>query len=582
MEKTLSEYISISKNIDNLRLEKKLKISVMSSFTLNGLNETLQVMCSELGVRCQSYVSGYNQYNQELFNPKSNFYDFSPDVTFLILDIRNFLGDIFHSPYTLSDKQRKILVEEKKEELKKIITVFEENSNSKLIISNFNIPFYSPNGIIETKSEFGFHEMINEINKSLQEMCKKKNSIYVYNFNNFISKHGEKNVFDYRQFHLGDIQITYNLIPFLANDLMSYIKPILGKNRKCIVLDLDNTLWGGVVGEDGYDGIDLGHTPRGKAFVEFQKELLSLWNQGIILAINSKNNFDDAIKVVRDHPDMILREKNFASIQINWNDKAQNMNEISTEINIGLDSMVFFDDDKLNQERIKQEFPEILTIDMSNEPSDFVPILKEINDFNVLSRTIEDVKRGEMYAQQRERKSLEKSVSNLDDFLRELDIKVKIKKSSKFLIPRISQLTLKTNQFNLTTKRYQEEDIEKFSKNENFEVGCAQVLDKFGDNGITGVYIVEKNSDYWLLDTFLLSCRIMGRGIEDAILTEIVKKAKIEGIREIRANFIPTPKNKPSENFLSDFGFQKFDEQWIYDLNNEITKINHLEVEIEK
>ena len=582
MEKTLSEYISISKNIDNLRLEKKLKISVMSSFTLNGLNETLQVMCSELGVRCQSYVSGYNQYNQELFNPESNFYDFSPDVTFLILDIRNFLGDIFHSPYTLSDKQRKILVEEKKEELKKIITVFEENSNSKLIISNFNIPFYSPNGIIETKSEFGFHEMINEINKSLQEMCKKKNSIYVYNFNNFISKHGEKNVFDYRQFHLGDIQITYNLIPFLANDLMSYIKPILGKNRKCIVLDLDNTLWGGVVGEDGYDGIDLGHTPRGKAFVEFQKELLSLWNQGIILAINSKNNFDDAIKVIRDHPDMILREKNFASIQINWNDKAQNMNEISTEINIGLDSMVFFDDDKLNQERIKQEFPEILTIDMSNEPSYFVPILKEINDFNVLSRTIEDAKRGEMYAQQRERKSLEKSVSNLDDFLRELDIKVKIKKSSKFLIPRISQLTLKTNQFNLTTKRYQEEDIEKFSKNENFEVGCAQVLDKFGDNGITGVYIVEKNSDYWLLDTFLLSCRIMGRGIEDAILTEIVKKAKIEGIREIRANFIPTPKNKPSENFLSDFGFQKFDEQWIYDLNNEITKINHLEVEIEK
>ena len=582
MEKTLSEYISISKNIDNLKLEKKLKISVMSSFTLNGLNETLQVMCSELGVRCQSYVSGYNQYNQELFNPESNFYDFSPDVTFLILDIRNFLGDIFHSPYTLSDKQRKILVEEKKEELKKIITVFEENSNSKLIISNFNIPFYSPNGIIETKSEFGFHEMINEINKSLQEMCKKKNSIYVYNFNNFISKHGEKNVFDYRQFHLGDIQITYNLIPVLANDLMSYIKPILGKNRKCIVLDLDNTLWGGVVGEDGYDGIDLGHTPRGKAFVEFQKELLSLWNQGIILAINSKNNFDDAIKVIRDHPDMILREKNFASIQINWNDKAQNMNEISTEINIGLDSMVFFDDDKLNQERIKQEFPEILTIDMSNEPSYFVPILKEINDFNVLSRTIEDVKRGEMYAQQRERKSLEKSVSNLDDFLRELDIKVKIKKSSKFLIPRISQLTLKTNQFNLTTKRYQEEDIEKFSKNENFEVGCAQVLDKFGDNGITGVYIVEKNSDYWLLDTFLLSCRIMGRGIEDAILTEIVKKAKIEGIREIRANFIPTPKNKPSENFLSDFGFQKFDEQWIYDLNNEITKINHLEVEIEK
>ena len=187
-----------------------------------------------------------------------------------------------------------------------------------------------------------------------------------------------------------------------------------------------------------------------------------------------------------------------------------------------------------------------------------------------------------MYAQQRERKTLEKSVSNIDDFLKQLDIKVQIKKSNKFLIPRISQLTLKTNQFNLTTKRYQEEDIKKLSDNENFEVGCAQVLDKFGDNGITGVYIVEKNKDFWLIDTFLLSCRIMGRGIESAILTEIIKKAKVNGIKEIRANFVPTSKNKPSENFLSDFGFQKRDEQWIYDLNNEIKTIKHLEVEIEK
>ena len=582
MEKTLSEYMSLAKNIDKLKLEKKLKISILSSFTLNGLEETLHVMCSELGIKSQSYVSGYNQYNQELLNPESNFYNFSPDITFLILDIRNFLGDVFHFPYNLSDQDRKNTVNEKTEQLKKLINIFEENSKSKLIISNFNIPSYSPNGIIETKSEFGFHEMINEINKSLLHFCKKKNSVYIYDFNNFISKHGEKNVFDYRQFHLGDIQITYNFIPILAYDLMSYVKPILGKNRKCIVLDLDNTLWGGVVGEDGFDGIELGHTPRGKAFVEFQKELLSLWNQGIILAINSKNNFDDGIKVIREHPDMILREKNFASIQINWNDKAQNMKQISNEINIGLDSIVFFDDDKLNQERIRQEFPEILTINVSDDPSDFVSILKEINDFNVLHRTIEDAKRGEMYAQQRERKTLEKSVSNIDDFLKQLDIKVQIKKSNKFLIPRISQLTLKTNQFNLTTKRYQEEDIKKLSDNENFEVGCAQVLDKFGDNGITGVYIVEKNKDFWLIDTFLLSCRIMGRGIESAILTEIIKKAKMNGINEIRANFVPTSKNKPSENFLSDFGFQKRDEQWIYDLNNEIKTIKHLEVEIEK
>ena len=582
MEKNLSEYISLSKNIDELKFDKKIKVGILSSFTLNGLDETLHVKTSELGIRYQSYISGYNQYNQQILDPESDLYNFSPDITFLILDTRNFFGDSFYFSYNMSETERKSLFEEKFSQLKNLIENFQTNSNSKLIVANFNIPHYSPNGIIETKSEFGFHEMIEEINKKLREISKNSNSIYIYNFNNFISKFGEKNVFDYRQFHLGDIQITYNLIPFLADELMGYIKPIHGKNKKCIVLDLDNTLWGGVVGEDGFDGIELGHTANGKAFVEFQKELLSLWHQGIILAINSKNNFDDAMKVIREHPDMILKENNFASMQINWNDKAENMKAISNELNIGLSSMVFFDDDKINQARIKQEFPEILTVDVPDDSSQFSPLLKNMNDFNVLQRTKEDQNRGKMYAQQRERKTLENSISDLDEFLKQLKIKVKIKKSDQFLIPRISQLTLKTNQFNLTTKRYQEEDIKEFSNDPNFEVGCAQVLDKFGDNGITGVYILKKNENFWIIDTFLLSCRIMGRGVENAILAEILKSAKQNGINEIKAKFIPTEKNKPAENFLSEFGFEKQDDYWIYKLNNDIKSPNHLKVEIEK
>ena len=581
MEKTLSEYISLSKNIEDVNFDKKLKVAILSSFTLNGLSEILHVKCSELGIRYQSYVAGYNQYNQELLDTESQYYKFSPDVTFLLIDIRNFLGENFHFPYDMSDDQRKSLVNEKINHLENIIKNFEKNLNTKLIIANFNIPSYSPNGIIETKSNFGFHEMIEEINKSLRDISKKQNSVYVYDFNQFISKHGEKNVFDYRQFHLGDIQIALNFLPYFAYDLMGYIKPISGTNRKCIVLDLDNTLWGGIVGEDGFDGIELGHSANGKAFVDFQKELLSMWNQGIILAINSKNNLDDAMKVIKEHPNMILKEKNFASVKINWNDKAQNLKQISDEINIGLNSIVFFDDDKLNRERIKQEFPEVLTIELPDDPSQFLPILKDLNDFNVLQRTKEDVERGQMYAQQRERNEFEKSVSNLDDFLDQLDIQVKMKKSNEFLIPRISQLTLKTNQFNLTTKRYQEEEIRNFTNNGDFIVGCAQVIDKFGDNGITGVYIINKQDKLWHIDTFLLSCRIMGRGVEDGILSQILINAKKNGVEEIHANFIPTQKNKPAENFLSDSGFKKEGDSWIYKLNNEIKLPKHLKVEIE-
>ena len=582
MEKSLSEYISLSKNINDLKFDKKMKIAILSSFTLNGLSEILHVKCSELGIGYRSFVAGYNQYAQELINSKSEYYKFSPDVTFLIIDIRNLLGENFFFPYNISDNERKSLVSEKINHLENIIMNFEKNLNSKLIIANFNIPSYSPNGVLETKFDFGFHEMIEELNKSLRDISKNHNSIYVYNFNQFISKYGEKNIFDYRQFHVGDIQIALNFLPQFGYDLMSYIKPITGTNRKCIVLDLDNTLWGGIIGEDGFDGIELGHSPNGKAFVDFQKELLSLWNQGIILAINSKNNPDDAMKVLQEHPDMILRKNNFASIQTNWNDKAQNLKQIADEINIGLSSIVFFDDDKLNRERIKQEFPEVLTVELPDDPSQFSSILKNLNDFNVLQRTEEDIKRGQMYVQQRERKELEKSISSLDDFLEQLHIQVKMKKSNEFLIPRISQLTLKTNQFNLTTKRYQEEEIKNLSNDSKFSVGCAQVLDKFGDNGITGVYIVSKNEKTWFIDTFLLSCRIMGRGVENAMLSEILKEAKENGVENIKAEYIPTEKNMPAENFLSDYGFKKDGNFWFYNLNNEIKSPNHLKVEIEK
>ena len=291
MERKLSEYISLSQTIDVTKSSKKIKVGILSSFTINGLGETLTVKCSESDIECKSYVAGYNQYNQEILDPKSKLYSFSPDITFLIIDIRTLLNKIFHHPYSISSSERQKIVKEKISELRNLILQFKKNCGSKLIISNFSLPSYSPSGLIETKSEFGFHDMISEINQELSKIAKDESSVYVYNFNQFVSKFGEKNIFDYRQFFIGDIKIAFDYIPYLANDLMGYVKPMLGLNKKCIVLDLDNTLWGGIIGEDEFDGIQLGQTSNGKAFVEFQKHLLSLWQQGIILAINSKNNF---------------------------------------------------------------------------------------------------------------------------------------------------------------------------------------------------------------------------------------------------------------------------------------------------
>ena len=310
-EEKLSSYIMKSNKLNPSDFKRQISICVLSNFTLDGLIETIKVKCGQLKVGCNTFYGGYNQYNEEILNSKSNLYSFSPDICFLILDVRNILGDLFYSPYNLSVENRKKFIQNKVEELLSLVKSFTEKSDSKLIISNFVIPTYSPYGIFEDKMDYGLQEMVFDLNHKLSNAWKNENSIYVYDLNGFVSKFGQNNVFDYRQYFFGDIKISLNHIPYLANDLLGFIKPILGINKKCIVLDLDNTLWGGIIGEDGFNGIKLSQNdPIGKAFIEFQKYLLSLHERGIILAVNSRNNLEDAMQVIKEHPNMIIQEKN--------------------------------------------------------------------------------------------------------------------------------------------------------------------------------------------------------------------------------------------------------------------------------
>ena len=581
-EEKLSYYVNKASELNNSLFDNKIRVAILSSFTLNGLAETIQVKCAEKKIQCFTYVGNYNQYNQDILNPQSDLYKFKPDLTFLFIDTRALLKELFHHPHSISVGERKTLVTEKTNEVSILATKFSDTIKSKLVLANFSIPTFSPYGISENKTDFGFHRMLNEINNNIADRFSKSDSVYVYDFDKFVTKFGEKNVFDYKQFFFGDMKISLDYIPYLASEIMSYVIGYLGISKKCIVLDLDNTLWGGIVGEDGFNGIKLGPEPPGNAFLEFQKTLLSFHQRGITLAINSKNNYDDAIKVIREHPYMQLREDNFASLKINWNDKVSNLKEIASEINIGLDSIVFFDDDPINREYVRVNLPQVETVELPKDPSEFTNVLQHLNEFSILKITQEDQRRGKMYAEQRNRSDLEKSAPSLEEFLQQLDVKVSIKNANDFTIPRISQLTLKTNQFNLTTKRYQESDIKKFVQDSSYLVGCAQVEDKFGDNGITGVFIVDKkNPKEWHLDTFLLSCRVMGREVEKGILNYIINKAKESGAQKIRAEFIPTQKNKPVEDFLPNCGFTKESDSWVYSVNLPFEIPNYITVSAE-
>jgi len=577
-EENLAYFLNEAKTIKPRELGRKLRVAFLASSTINGFEETMRVKCYQKGIDCVTYVADYNQYNQELLNENSGLYQFKPDITFLILDTRHILGDYFFSWYSVPYDDRSKIISKKISEIEIVCNTFAKNSDSKLIVTSLQIPNYSPYGIDDGHVTTSLRQIISQINTELFQW-NLQYKLLTYDFDQFVRKYGENNIFNYKQFFSGDIKISTEYIPKFVDELMRYVYAVTGITKKCIVLDLDNTLWGGIIGEEGFDNIKLGDNPVGRAFVEFQKRLLALNKRGILLAINSKNNFNDAIEVIQKHPSMILREDNFACIKINCDDKVVNLQRIAEELNIGLDSLVFFDDDPINQEYVRESLPDVLVVDFPKDPSQYSQIITEMKEFEVLRITEEDIQRSSMYLGQKRRKELENKFDDYNEFLKHMNIQVEVKKADSFTIPRISQLTLKTNQFNMTTKRYQEDEVSKFSSSDNKIVECVQVSDKFGDNGITGTYVIEKKDDEeWIIDTFLLSCRIMGRGVEEIMIDQIIEKARLSGIKRIKGEFIPTAKNKPAENFYEKLGFNKENDFWVFNTDDTIKKPEHIKV----
>ena len=338
---------------------------------------------------------------------------------------------------------------------------------------------------------------------------------------------------------LGDLRLAPEAFPrFAEEELMGEAIAASGATKKCLVVDLDNTLWQGIVGESDYGEIKPEHN--------LQRHILELYKQGVVLAVNSRNNYDDAMSIINKHPDMVLRPDHFAVLKINWRDKADNMAELAQELNLGLDSFVFIDDDPFQRSSVKNRFPEVAVLPPEK--------LESYSGFSSLTLTEEDKKRGRMYADENKRKELQSSLSGVEDFLKELDLRIKITPVNSANLARVSQLTQKTNQFNLTTRRYSEEEIKNLMA-DGWKVWAMQAEDKFGDYGIVGVGMVEPKSNVWRVDNFLLSCRILGREVERVFLGQIMAQARSAGVAKISAEFIPTAKNQPCRSFCPDSGF---------------------------
>ncbi|MEK7567093.1 MAG: HAD-IIIC family phosphatase [Patescibacteria group bacterium] len=557
----LSYYLKRYKELEQTG-ENKLKIAILSSFTINGLGEIISVKChDDINTGLLAYAADYNQIDQEIIDADSGLRKFKPDITAIFIDHKYLLGDNLQKLLDQNLEQRSEYINGRTQEFFALARIFLDNIEGTLIVSNLPLLSYSPFGIFDEKTQASYKDAVVNFNYNLKKEFIGNNRVYIVDLAAFFSKYGEYNIVDEKMLYLADMYISPQYLPLLAEEIMSFIKPFCSKNKKCIVLDLDNTIWGGVVGEDGFNNIKLDDDSSGKAYKDFQKYIRELYKTGIILAINSKNNPEDALEVIEKHPHMMLREKDFASIQINWDDKVSNLKRIAKEINIGTDSLVFVDDDPINRGLVRELMPEVLVVDLPEDPSNYVRFFKSLNDFNRLQITNEDFRRGESYYQDRKRNQFEKEFHNIEDFIKSLQLEVKIDLANAFTAPRISQLTKKTNQFNLTARKYSEEDITNFINSSAHEAFSVNVKDRFGDYGLTGSFIINKESDKrWGIETFLLSCRILGRKVEDHIIEYIINLARKNQIEELVGEYIPTAKNIQTADFYEKRGFQKINE----------------------
>jgi FkbH-like protein len=321
--------------------------------------------------------------------------------------------------------------------------------------------------------------------------------------------------------------------------------------KKCIVLDLDNTLWGGVVGEDGIEGIDLtASTSTGAAFMAFQQALLDLYHRGVLLAINSANNPEDALLVIRSHPNMILKEQHFVTHRINWDDKAANVASIAEELNIGLDSVVFFDDNPLHRAAVRTFLPDVEVPELPESPLLYAKTLLSLPYFPSHAMSNEDALRGNLYVTERLRQEAEKQFIAKEDFLTSLSLEAFIATDDREAVARIAQLTDKTNQFNTQKIPLTEEDVRTRMERDTDHIYTMRVTDRFGDYGLIGVVIVRSEGTRWRVEQFIMSCRILGRGVEDALLATLLGDARKAGATEVSFDFVPTEKNAPARTFL--------------------------------
>jgi len=534
----------------------KFKVAILRSFTVEPIVPLLRAEAFACGIDLEVHVGDFNTYVQDLLDGQSSLYHFAPNAAVLAVRTDQAAPELWRDFADLASEAAQKTAERVVRGYEQWIGAFRKYSQAALIIHSLERPSTPSLGILDSQTETGQSGLIWQINLELRRIAARFHGVYTLDYDALVARHGSEHWHDERKWLTARLPIAAGYLLQMAHEWMRFIVPLSGRTAKVLVVDLDNTLWGGVIGEDGMAGIKIGPEYPGAAYQALHRALLDLSRKGILLAVCSKNNLDDAMEALEKHPGMLVRAKNFAAMRINWTDKAQNLRAIAGELNVGIDSLAFLDDNPSEREQVRAALPEVTVIDLPKNPLEYAAAVRNCAAFERLALSDEDQQRTEMYAVQKQRAGAEQTFQSKEDFFRFLKQEAELEPVSDLTLARVAQLTQKTNQFNLTTRRYTETQIADMAKKPDWHIFLIKVRDRFGDHGLVGVAITHDVGEQCEVDTFLLSCRVVGRTVETALLAHLAESAAQRGRKRLEGWFLPTKKNAPARDFYEQQGFE--------------------------
>jgi FkbH-like protein len=548
------------------RLSTRKRLAVLGGATTFFLTPQIQLFACTRGLALETYESDFGLYEQEIWSDSAALRAFAPDVIHFHLSSRNLA-----LPYHAQDHVR--VVVEQVDRLLALCRAARERFGCPVVVNNFESEGETPLGSLDAVWPGSRNNLIRAVNDGLARALPPQT--YVHDVERLSSIVGKRNWFDVRLWNEAKIAVSFDCQPLYADRLAATLGALFGKSKKCLVLDLDNTLWGGVIGDDGLHGIRLGAgNPQGEAFPDFQRYVKALQERGLILAVASKNEPENARAPFREHPDMVLKESDISCFVANWEPKDLGLRQIARELNIGLDALVFFDDNPAERQLVRSSLPEVTVIEVPADPSFYVRALDAANPFDTLSVTEDDKLRTEFFQHNKGRERFEADAGSYDDFLRQLEMRAIVHPIGNLTLARTVQLINKTNQLNLTTRRMTEAEVEALVGNSEVYSSTIRLDDRFGGNGLISVVIGRVVGRRLDIDTWLMSCRVLKRGVEVLEMERMLAFCRERGLGLVVGRYLPTAKNKLVSGHYAELGFVEVPEStggttWHFDLEKQ-------------